>query len=166
MKERKYLAHFIDAAFKTLDSDDGTPPASTNYIRLGKHLEAYNEELNPQVTTMNNILGEQVTLVSGYQVSSTVEPYYSEAGDPLFERLEEIANDRVLGDGLETTKIDVMLNEDMTVKWAYMESVKIVPTTVGGDTTGVQIPFQINNNGNRHRVNFNLQTKTATKYTA
>lgn len=40
MIERKYLAHYIDAAFST-----STP----TYVRIGKNLEEYNEELNPDV---------------------------------------------------------------------------------------------------------------------
>ncbi len=165
MIERKYLFHFIDAAFKKLTSDDGTPAMSTNYVRLGKDLEAYNEELNPQVSVQNNILGEQTVRHTGYQVSSTVEPYYAEEGDPLWEKLQEIANKRIVGDGTETTRIDGLMDENGNVLWAYMESCKAIPNSLGGDTSGVQIPFQVQNCGNRHRVNFNLATKTATKYT-
>ncbi len=166
MKERKFLAHYVDAAFKKLSSDDGTPPTGTEYVRLGKHLEQYNEELNPQVSQTNNILGEQVTMHNGYQVSSTVEPYYAEEGDPLFEKLYEIVNTRASGSKVETTIVDVLLNEDGTVASAYMESAMVVPTSFGGDTSGIQIPFQVYNNGNRHRVNFDPSTKTATKYQA
>lgn len=164
MIERKYMFHMIDAAFNILSSDDGTPPTNTNYVRLGKHLEAYSEELNPQVNTTNNILGEQVVMHTGYQVSSTVEPYYADYDDPLFEKLQEIANERKIGDGTETTRIDGLMAADGTVIWAYMESCKVIPQSFGGDTSGVQIPFQVLSNGNRHRVNFNMATKTATKY--
>jgi len=166
MIERKYLFHFVDAAFKPLTSDDGTPPTGTNYVRLGKDLEAYQEDLNPQTNVFNNILGEQRVLHTGYQVSSTVEPYYAETDDPLWEKLQEIANSRAVGNATETTRIDGLMDENGTVLWAYMESCKVIPNSIGGDTSGVQIPFVVQNNGNRHRVSFNLATKTATKYTA
>lgn len=166
MKERKFLAHYVDAAFKKLTSDDGTPPTGTDYIRIGKHLEQYNEEMNPQVNTTNNILGEQITIHTGYQVSGTVEPYYCEEGDPLFPELMGIVNERKIGTACETTVLDVLLNEDGTVEWAYMESALLIPNSFGGDTSGIQIPFSVNYNGNRHRVNFNTATKAATKYTA
>jgi len=165
MIERKYLFHFIDASFKRLTTDDGTPPSSTNYVRLGKHLEQYDEELNPQTSVFNNILGEQIVLHTGYQASSSVEPYYAEEGDPLWEKLQDIANKRITGDGCETTRIDGLMDEDGTVLWAYMESCKVIPQKLGGNTSGVQVPFQVLNNGNRHRVNFSPTTKTATKYT-
>ena len=166
MIERKYLFHFVDAAFKKLTSDDGTPATGTNYVRLGEDLEAYSEELNPQVSVQNNILGEQTVRHTGYQVSSTVEPYYAKYEDPLFEKLQEIANKRIIGDGCMTTRIDGLMDENGNVLWAYMESCKVIPNSMGGDTSGVQIPFQVQNCGNRHRVAFNLTTKTATKYTA
>lgn len=164
MIERKYLFHCIDAAFNRLTNEDGTPPNDTNYVRLGKYLESYNEELNPQTNTFNNIIGEQIVLHTGYQVSSTVEPYYADIGDPLWEKLQEIANKRITGDGCETTRIDGLMDEEGNVIWAYMESCKCIPNSLGGDTSGVQIPFQVLSNGNRHRVNFDLATKTATKY--
>ena len=41
MIERKYLAHYLDAKFDTTY-------AATEYVRLGKNLEEYNEELNPE----------------------------------------------------------------------------------------------------------------------
>lgn len=165
MIERKYLFHFVDSAFKKLTSDDGTPPTSTAYVRLGKDLEAYAEELNPQVSVQANILGEQTVRHTGYQVSSTVEPYYAEYDDPLFEKLQQIANERVIGDGTETTRIDGLMDSTGTVIWAYMEACRVIPNSLGGDTSGVQIPFQVQNCGNRHRVNFDLATKTASKYT-
>ena len=118
------------------------------------------------MNTSNNILGEQVVLHTGYQVSSTAEPYYAELGDPLWEKLQEIANKRITGDGCETTRVDGLMDEEGNVLWAYMESCKVIPTSLGGDTTGVQIPFQVHNCGNRQRVNFDLATKTASKYAA
>lgn len=165
MIERKYMFHYIDAGFNKLTTDDGTPAASNdqNYVRLGKDLETYGEELNPQVSVQNNILGEQTVRHTGYQVSSTVEPYYADYDDPLFEKLQEIANNRTVGDGTETTRIDGLIAADGTVEWAYMESCKVIPSSFGGDTSGVQIPFQVQNCGNRHEVTFDLATKKASK---
>lgn len=62
--ERKYLAHFLDAKFgvKTQGEETYTP----NYTRLGKDLEEYNEELNPDVEVNKNILGEQNVVHNGY----------------------------------------------------------------------------------------------------
>lgn len=158
--ERKYLPHFLDAKFgvKTQGEETYTP----NYTRLGKDLEEYNEELNPDVEVNKNILGEQNVVHNGYEVQSEVDPFYAYSGDPLFERLAKIANERLTGDDCMTTKVDVLLNSDGTVAWAYREDVWVVPESVGGDTSGVQIPFTVYNAGNRVKGTFDLTTKTFT----
>jgi hypothetical protein len=151
--ERKYLAHFIDASF------GGETP---NYVRLGKDLEEYNEELNPDVEVQKNILGEQNVKHNGYEVQSEVDPFYAYTGDPLFEQLAEIANERKTGDDCKTTKVDVLLKTDGTVEWAYREDVVVVPNSFGGDTSGVQIPYAVYNAGNRVKGTWNTTSNTFT----
>lgn len=160
--ERKYLAHYIDAAF------DLTYAASEN-VRLGKDLEEYAIELNPDVETKKNILGENSVNVSGYEVSSSVDPLYYDYDDKLSEKVMEIAMNRITGDGCKTSTIDVLLkpgdteDEAPTVVWAYREDCYVVPQSVGGDTTGIQVPFEVHRAGNRTKGTFNLSTK---KFTA
>lgn len=151
--ERKYLAHFIDATF------GGATP---NYVRLGKDLEEYNEELNPDVEVQKNILGEQNVQHNGYEVQSEVEPFYAYEDDPLFAKLAEIANTRAQGDAIMTTKIDVLVDAEGTVTWAYREECAVIPNSFGGDTSGVQIPFTIYNAGNRVAGTFDMSTKAFT----
>lgn len=157
MIERKYLAHYLDANFDPTDPD---------YVRLGKHLESYNEELNPQVDVRQNILGEQYAMHQGYQVSSTAEPFYAEEGDPLWEHLQEIANTRGNGDQCMTTRVEALFklgaNDALTCVWAYREDCMVAPQSLGGDTSGVQIPFQVLNTGNRVKGTFDPVTKKFT----
>lgn len=152
--ERKYLAHYIDASFGAED---------VNYVRLGDDLEEYNEELNPNVEVTNNIKGEQSVKHNGYEVQSEVDPFYASTGDPLFERLAQIANERLTGDACVTTKVDVLLSADGSVEWAYREKVYVVPNSFGGDTSGVQIPFSVYNAGERVAGNWDVKTKTFTE---
>ena len=155
--ERKYLAHYIDASF------GGETP---NFVRLGKDLEEFIEELNPDVEVKKNILGEQNVVHNGYEVQSEVDPFYAYTGDPLYEQLALIANERKTGDDCKTTKVDVLLKEDGTVEWAYREDVYVVPNSVGGDTSGVQIPFTVYNAGNRVAGTWDTKTKTFTEKAA
>lgn len=155
--ERKYLAHFIDASFGDVE---------TNYIRLGKDLEEYVEELNPDVEVNKNILGEQNVQHNGYEVQSEIDPFYAYTGDPLFEALAEIANERKTGDDCVTTKVDVLLDATGQILWAYREDIWVVPNSVGGDTSGVQIPFSVYNAGNRVKGTFDMKTKKFTETTA
>lgn len=158
MIERKYLAHFIDASF-----------GEGEYVRLGKDLEEFSENLNPQVEAKRNILGENSVHVFGYQPQSEVSPYYIDYSDPLSEKLMDIINDREIGDGLKTSVVDALLKPGATkdvpptVQWAYKEDCVIVPSSAGGNTSGVQAPFTIYKIGNRVKGTFDLATK---KFTA
>lgn len=138
--ERKYLAHYIDISFGE---------GSANYVRLGKDLESYAEELNPQVEIRKNILGEQSVTHNGYEVQSSVEPFYCYEGDPLFTQLAKIVNERLNGDDCKTTRVEALFDAEGTVTWAYREDCYVIPQSMGGDTSGVQIPFQVMNAGNR-----------------
>ena len=151
--ERKYLAHYLDETFGS---------ESPSYVRLGDDLEEYNEELNPDVTVKKNIIGEQTIDHKGYDVQSEVTPYYAASGSALSTKLEEIAEERKTGTAIKTTKIDVLTTEAGTQVWAYREDVAVVPTSIGGDTSGVQIPFTIYNLGNRVKGTFDVATGTFT----
>jgi hypothetical protein len=160
MIERKYLAHYIDAAFST-----STP----TYVRIGKNLEEYNEELNPDVEVTKNILGEQSVQHSGYEVQSDVDPfYYEDYDDTLSNKIMDLANTRATGDKCKTTMVDVLLKPGLTedaaptVVWAYREDVYLIPNSVGGDTSGIQTPFSVYKAGNRVKGTWDVSKKTFT----
>ncbi len=156
--ERKYLAHFIDASF---DTGSATP----NYIRLGADLEEYNLDMNPDIEVSKNILGDSTIKHNGYEPQSSVDTFYAVTGDALFETLSDIANERKTGDDCKTTAVDVLLNDKGVVTWAYREDVMVVPTSMGGDTSGVQVPFSVYYCGNRTKGTFDVTKKTFTANT-
>jgi len=151
---RKWMAHFIDAA----------TTGTANYVRLGADLEEYTVEMNANVNTTQNILGEASTIIDGYEPQSAVEPYYAVVGDPLYERLQKIADERLTHDALKTTVVEVHLWEEDSIESgsfvAYKEDAIIEIVSYGGDTSGVQIPFNIHHVGNRVKGTFDLSTKT------
>lgn len=153
--ERKYLAHFLDASF-------GTGSATPNYVRLGADLEEYNLDLNPDIEVSKNIIGDGTIKHNGYEPQSDVDTFYAVTGDPLFEALSDIANERKTGDDCKTTAVDVLMNDKGVVTWAYREDVMVVPTSMGGDTSGVQIPFSVYYCGNRTKGTFDVTKKTFT----
>lgn len=162
MTERKYLAHFLDSTFSA-DASDAT------YVRMGKDLEEYSVGLSPSVERKTNILGENSVVVSGYDVSTSVSPFYYDYDDALSEKVMDIAMNRTTGDGCKTTTVDVLLkpgataDEEPSVVWAYREDCYVVPESIGGNTTGVQIPFTIHRAGNRVKGTFDLKTKKFTE---
>lgn len=149
--ERKYMAHFIDASFGTLEAE---------WVRLGKDLEEYNVELNPDTETSKNILGESTFKHNGYEVSAEADPFYAEVGDPLFEKLQEIVDTRATGDACKTKSLEVHMwaGEEESYE-AYQQECYVVPTSYGGDTSGYQIPFTVNYVGPRVKGTFNATTK-------
>ena len=149
--ERKYLAHFI-----------GTGEGA--YERLGKDLEEFSPELAAQVDTKKNILGETSILISSYEKTGAVEPYYAESGSKLFAKLQDIIDEgRVLED-LKTDVVEVKLWEQAENGSypAVREEVYIEVTSYGGDTTGYQIPFTLHFTGNKVKGSFNAEDRTFT----
>lgn len=159
--ERKYLAHYIDSVFDTTY-------AAPEYVRLGKDLEEFTVELNPDVETTKNILGENSVKHNGYEASSDADPVYYEYDDALTEKMMEIAMLRQSGDACKTSYVEVLLKPgadgaEPKVIRAVREDVFVIPNSYGGDTSGVQVPFSINYAGNRTEGTFDLKTK---KFTA
>lgn len=150
--ERKFLAHYIDTSFNG---------ESATFARLGKDLEEYAIEMNPDSETKKNILGENSTNVKGYEPQGSVDPYYAYRGEPLYKQLEKIINERLTGSDLETKVVDALFTAEGTCEWAYQEDVVVIPQSIGGED-GVQIPFEIHYNGNRQKGTFDPETKKFT----
>lgn len=154
---RKWMAHFIDAS---------VTPATPNFVRLGADLEEFTVEMNANVNTTQNILNEVSTSIDGYEPQASVEPYYAVVGDPLYERLQKIADERLTLDALKTKVVEVHLWEEDAIDTgsfvAYQEDAIIEVVSYGGGTDGVQIPFNIHHVGNRVKGLFDTTTKTFT----
>lgn len=154
--ERKYLAHFINAA--------AVGAEAASYERLGKDLEEFSPELAAQVDTKKNILGETSILISSYEKTGSVEPFYAEKESALFTRLQDIIDNQLVLDDLKTDVVEVKLWDEAEggAYPAIKEEAYIEVTSYGGDTTGYQIPFTLHFTGVRTKGTFNLSTKTFT----
>jgi len=155
---RKYLAHFINA----------TPDAETaSWVRLGDDLEEYKDEYSADVDKKKNILGETKVKVKDYEVSGSVDPYYAVMGEPLFAWLENIARKRLVLDACKTQILTVRLWDGATGTYvADEEEVVVEIKSVGGDTSGVAIPFDIHHTNKITTGKYNETTKTFTADTA
>lgn len=154
--ERKYLTHFINAA-------EGNS-AEAVYERLGKDLEEFSPELAAQVDIKKNILGETSVLISSYEKTASVEPYYAEEGSALFARLQNIIDNGLVLDDLLTDVVEVKLWEpaEGTAYPAIREEAYIEVTSYGGDTTGYQIPFTLHFTGRKVAGTFDVVGKVFT----
>ena len=153
--ERKFLAHFINAA---------QAQQQPSYERLGKDLEEYSVSLSAQVESKKNILGQTSVLISSYEKTAAVEPYYAESGSALFARLQQIIDAGQVLDELKTDVVEVKLWEaaEGTVYPAVKEEAFIEVTSYGGDTTGYQIPFKLHFTGNKVKGTFDVTSRTFT----
>lgn len=149
--ERKYMAHYLDTAFNTTTT--GTP----SWYRIGEDLEEYSVELNPDTEVVKNILGNTKFNHNGYEPSADADPFYARVGDALFDKLQEIVDNRHQGDQCKTSSLEVHLWEDGTATGsfvAYRQFCYCVPSSYGGDTSGYQIPFAVNYVGDRIKGEF------------
>jgi hypothetical protein len=153
--ERKFLAHFINAA---LSGEQAV------YERLGKDLEEYSPALSAQVDKKKNILGQTSVMISGYEKSGKVEPFYAERESKLFRRLQNILDEALVLDALKTDVVEVKLWESPqgSAYPAIREEAYIEINSYGGDTTGYQIPFTVHYTGEKVKGSFDLNSRVFT----
>ena len=153
--ERKYMAHYLNAAF-------GTEPDS--YCRLGSDLEEYSPEMTANVEKKQNILGQTSVVIDGYQKQGEVTPYYAVEDDPLFEKLQAILDGDLVLDDLKTDIVEVKLwgEESSGAYPAVKEECYIEIVSYGGDTTGYQIPFNVHYTGVKTKGTFDPADSTFT----
>ena len=153
------MAHYVDAA---APGDSGGGPT---YVRLGKDLEEYSPELSANVEKKNNILGETNTMLTNYEKSGSVEPYYAEKGDALFERLQAIVDGCLVLDDCNTTVVEVHLWEEEDPEKGFpaiKDDAVIEVVSYGGDSSGYQIPFNLHYKAAPVKGFFKVDTKTFT----
>ena len=141
--ERKALAHYLDSTF------GGEVPS---WFLIGSDLEELAVELNPDVESVENILGETSVRDNGYEPSTAVDPYYANPEDAIYEKLRDIAMERKKGDACKSKILEVIIEDTKaTSHLAFQEDVVVKPTSYGGGTDGVAIPFDVHFAGNRKK---------------
>ncbi len=152
---RKYMAHFLDASFGG---------STANWYRLGEDLEDYSVDMNPDTEVKKNILGNTTFNHNGYEPSSDSDPFYARVGDALFEKLQNIVDTQANDDTCKTSALEVHLWDGDAENGyvAYKQDCYVVPTSYGGDTSGYQIPFQVNYVGEKIKGIYKPETKTFT----
>lgn len=132
---------FLDASFGS-----GEP----KWFLIGKDIEEMSVELNPDVESKQNILGETAVVDNGYQPSMTADPYYANPEDSIYPKIKDIAFKRLTGDLCKTKILEVIVEDDAAeAHEAYIEDVVVKPQSYGGGTSGVNIPYDVHFDGNR-----------------
>ena len=151
--ERKFMAHFIDATFQ-YNGVGETISWTPNWYRLGEDLEEYSIETNPIGEIEKNILGDDVAILTGYDMKAEAEYFFAYSGDALLAKLQNIVDNCSTGVSCLTLALDVQLwhgrgSNEFT---AVLRPCMVVPSSYGGDTSGHQIPFEVSylNNFTKH----------------
>ena len=149
----------IDASF------GGETPV---WYKVGKRLSSLTVELNPDVTTEKNIFDETFATDNGYAPETSVDPYMANPDDEIYEKIRDIAMNRLVGDACRTKIMEILVeDEEETAHKAWTEYIIVKPTSVGGDTSGLSIPFNVYFDGGREEgtvtyANGNYKTGTPT----
>lgn len=149
--KRSCLLHYIDASF------GGATP---NWFLIGKHIEDMSVGLNPDTKSVKNILDETVTEDNGYEPSISADPYYANTGDAIYDKIRDIAMNRLTGDDCKTKVLEVLIEDDGDSHKAWQEDCVVKPQTYGGAQGGVNIPYNINFDGNRKKGTATIDKST------
>ena len=140
---REALAHYLDYSFKRQIS-------SATWEIIGDDIEEMSNELNPDMETLKNILGQTKTKDNGYEPTMDADPFYADPEKKLYPMIRDIALDRKKGDECKTLMLEVIVEDtEATNHLAYVQEVIVKPQSYGGDTGGLNIPFQVSEDGKR-----------------
>lgn len=143
--EREALAHYLDTTWKM-------KPDTAEWEVLGDDIEEMSVELNPDTEQKKTILGKTRTTDNGYQPSMSVDPYYADPTKKIYPQIRDIALDRLKGDACRTLMLEVIVEDTAALKHlAYVQEVMVKPQSYGGDTSGVNIPFDVTDDGERKK---------------
>lgn len=143
--EREALAHYLDTTWKM-------KPDTAEWEVLGDDIEEMSVELNPDTEQKKTILGRTRTTDNGYQPSMSADPYYADSTKKIYPKIRDIALDRLKGDACRTLMLEVIVEDTAAPKHlAYVQEVMVKPQSYGGDTSGVNIPFDVTDDGERKK---------------
>lgn len=140
---REALAHYLDYSF-------GNQVSTATWELIGDDIEDMSVELNPDTETLKNILGQTKTKDNGYEPTMDADPFYADPEKKLYPKIRDIALQQLKGDSCKTLMLEVIVeNTDDTNHLAFVQEVMVKPQSYGGDTSGMNIPFQVSFNGAR-----------------
>ena len=141
---REALAHYLDTVWnkKVADVDKAV------FEILGDDIEEMSVEMNPDTSQMKNILGQTKTTDNGFTPSMSADPWYANTESGLYDHMRDIVMEHISGDGRKTLMLEVIVEDtEADTHTAYLREVKVTPTSYGGGTEGVNIPFTVDFDG-------------------
>jgi hypothetical protein len=154
--KRSALVHYVDTTFTATLT-------GANWYRIGKDVEDLSVELNPDTEPIKNILDETSVHDNGYEPSFDVDTYYADPSDgDIYAKLKDIAMNRRTGDACKTLVLEVIIDKASGAYDAWVEEAIVKPTSYGGATGGVRIPYTVTFCGNRQTGTVTITDKIPT----
>lgn len=149
---RKEFMHFVNV---------GTTEEA-EWELLGEGIEELSREMNNNVENATDILGNNTTTVTkGNQVSS-FDPFKCRRNSKLFAKLYQIYTDDLELSDVEMEFLEVSVFDKVSegTYSAVKQTGAIDLKSIGGDTTGLDMPFDVNYVGSKTKGTFAVATKT------
>ena len=141
---REALAHYLDSAWNKKVSD----VSKAVFEILGDDIEEMSVELNAETEQKKNILGQTKTIDNGFTPSMSADPWYANTDSKLYPHMRDIVMEQISGDERKTLMLEVIVEDiEAEAHTAYLREVKVTPTSYGGGTEGVNIPFTVDFDG-------------------
>ncbi len=155
---RKEFMHFVNV---------GTTEEA-EWELLGEGIEELSREMNNNVENTTDILGNNTTTVTkGNQVSS-FDPFKCRRNSKLFAKLYQIYTDDLELSDVEMEFLEVSVFDKVSEGTynAVKQTGAIDLKSIGGDTTGLDMPFDVNYVGSKIKGTFAVATKKFTPASA
>lgn len=144
--------------------------ASSGWEALGKDNDDLSKELNPDTETGKNVLGESTFTHSGYEPEVDLDPYYMDPSRKMYAHLLDVALQEKYGEadclGYFAEAFFTAADESTKTMtgYCYVRQAWFVPQSVGGDTAGYNIPFNIHPIGGmtKKAISYDMTTNEAT----
>lgn len=141
---REALAHYLDTEWNKSIKD----VSKAVFEILGDDIEDMSVEMNPDTSQIKNILGQTKTTDNGFTPSMSADPWYANTESKLYPHMRDIVMEQLSGDERKSLMLEVIVeNTEEPTHTAYAREVKVTPTSYGGGTEGVNIPFTVDFDG-------------------
>lgn len=156
---RKEFMHFVNVGTTSVPE----------WELLGEGIEELSREMNNNVENTTDILGNNTTTVTkGNQVSS-FDPFKCRRDSKLFAKLYQIYTDDLELSDVEMEFLEVSIFDETETEGTYnavKQTGAIDLKSIGGDTTGLDMPFDVNYVGAKTKGTFAVATKKFTPASA
>ena len=142
--KREALAQYLDSKWGKKVAD----ASKAVWEILGDDIEDMSVEMNPDTSQIKNILGQTKTTDNGFTPSMSADPWYANTESLIYPHMRDIVFEQITGDERKTLLLEVIVEDtEATQHTAYVREVKVTPTSYGGGTEGVNIPFNVDFDG-------------------